>query len=193
METRENYNDLILEAKKYGMVNNVLKNITIVKLIISSGLDRHLLCAFFELINRDLRENKLDEESLEFLRSGKLMDLIVNLEETVQQTNPRNLFPNERLDKINYYSLIEDNQTLATGYTHPEIISALCQEGVVSNAKDLTYWMEMGTYFSLPQNVQAVILNVLLEQGNIVKVQELLNLQASGLKKHSANFPGFKK
>jgi len=172
MEVKESYYDLVGKIKSIGPIKDIVKNETMLKNIISYGGDRHLLCALFDEINLGIESGTIQDEDLQYFRSGKIMDYIVNLEQTIYETKPRQTFPAERLDKVNYVSLIKDDQTLAACYTHPEIINALCGNG----HRDLVWWKDCGTYSTLPANVKMVIVSDVFKKGNMVVTQELMEM-----------------
>ncbi len=182
MENKENYNELREQIRKLGPINEIITNEELIEQIIAYDGDRHLLCALFDEINLGIENNEIFDHDLEpVFRSGKIMDSIINLEETIQKHSLRRKFTSERLDKINYVSLIKDPETLATCYTHPAIIDALCSISQDSNPKDLIWWKTAGTLNSLPNNVQNLIIHQVLDRGAVFEAQNLLELTCDGL------------
>lgn len=182
METKEPYGELLSKIDSIGTIKQVVNSPDMINQIISYNGDRHLLCALFDRINLGIKSGEISEEDLNYLRSGKMMDAIVNLDKTVQQYASRQSFRAERLDKINYVSLLEDPQTLAVSYTHPMIIDALCEQATYDKMPDeLTWFQSCGTFGSLPKTVQAAIVSSVLTRGNLEIAQKLLKDITSGL------------
>jgi len=180
VENRQDYNELLQMIRNMGPLREIIRSEYMLKNIISYNGDRHLICALFDEVNAALENRTITEDDLAVLRSGVLMDMIVNLEKTVQETAPRPLFLSERLDKVNYVSLINDPQTLASCFTHPDILAAISGENY---NRDLAYWVEAGTFSSqLPSNVRSLIINEVLKKGNIEVAQRLLEQTSYGVK-----------
>lgn len=186
---RENYYDMQKRIKALGNIKNVVNNPEMLMNIIGYSGDRHYLCAFIDEVNKALEEKTLKEEDLSLFRNGFFVDKIINLKDTVEATFPRELQTAERLDKINYMSLLEDEKSLAVSYTHPEIIAALCGE---NTDKDLTWWLGSGTFASLPGDVQMVIIGEVLKRGNIEVAQKLIKDATYNLEPYKEE-PGLKR
>lgn len=176
METKENYYNLLDKINALGPIEEIVNDENIINQIISYNGDRHLIYAFFDKVNMALQKKQLNPESLTYFRSGKLMDSIINLEETLEKCgSTRKPYTAEKLDKINYISLIDDKETLAISYTHPKILDAICRNSNSSNTSDLTWWYKCGTFTGLPYEVQAAIgLTLLKTRGNDELVKSML-------------------
>ena len=177
----ENYYEMKAKISSQGSIKDIVNNPDLIKRIIAYNGDRHFLCAFIDLVNEELEKGTLDEGDLSFFRSGEFADAIVHLKETIEKVEPREMQVSERLDKVNYMSLLHDPISLAVSYTHPEIISALCGEAMDYNPRDLTWWVTSGTYSSLPGKVQMTILNEVLKKKDLDVAQELASIASYGL------------
>ena len=184
---RENYYTMQAKIKSLGPIKNVVNNPDVIRNIIAYDGDRHYLCAFIDEINEALEDKKINGEDLHYFRSGEFADAIVHLKETINEVNPHEMQTAERLDKINYMSLLEDANSLAVSYTHPEIIDALCGESVDPSASDLVWWSNSGTFSSLPSKVQMVIVNEVLKRGNLEVAQKLVTQSTYGLSPYPSN------
>lgn len=186
IEKKEPYQVLVQRIKNLGAIEEIVTDRKKIIDIISDDSDRHLLCAFFDEINEAIKSGKINpDKDLKLFRDGTVMDLIIHLENTVMMSSyPRKLFQSERLDKINYLSLIEDEQTLAVSYTHPHIIAALCGMYFNGNSRDLTWWRDSGTFIYLPEKVKSlIILEVLVESPK--RATELLQKASAGVKSYT--------
>ena len=188
-DRKEHYDNLLAKIRNLGDIRDVLRNETRLKQIIAYPGDRHLLCAFTDIVNEAIEKGDVSKYDLELLRSGKLMDMIVNLEQTINEVNPREIYTAELLDKINYVSLIQDPQTLAASYTHPTIIDALCGKAdYVKKPSELVWWRDCGTFISLPSKVQSLITFKVLQNGNLEAAKDLLGAASFGLEECSQEF-----
>ncbi len=179
---KENYFAMQAKIKALGPIKEVVNNPDMIKAIIAYDGDRHYLCAFIDAINGALKDGTITEEDLHYFQNGEFMDAIVHLNQTIADVNPHELQTAERLDKVNYVSLLEDPKTLAVSYTHPEIIAALCGDLTWDeNPDELVWWSKSGTFASLPSNVQMVILNELLKRGKADVAQSLVSQATYGL------------
>ena len=184
---RENYYTMQAKIKKLGPIKKLVNDFDAIRRIIAYDGDRHYLCAFIDEINEALESKVITGEDLHYFRSGEFADAIVHLKETINEVNPHELQTAERLDKINYISLLEDAQSLAVSYTHPEIIDALCGESMDPSASDLVWWSNSGTFSSLPGNVQIIIVNEVLKRGNLEAAQKLTSQSTYGLSPYPSN------
>ena len=188
-EQKEQYDALLQRIRNLGPITDVLRSPIMIKQIIAYSGDRHLLCAFFDIVNAELEKGRLTDDDMEFFRSGDLMDAIVNLDKTI--AGARDIFPAEILDKINYVSLIKDPKTLAVSYTHPVIIDALCGKRDTTTyesaryTKDLVWWSKCGTFDTMNPEVKLVIVSELLKNGGASKAQELLEKNHGGLQSYA--------
>jgi len=188
-EKREHYDNLLAKIRNLGDIKDVLRNETRLKQIIAYPGDRHLLCAFADIVNEAIIKGDVSKYDLEILRSGKFMDMIVNLEQTINEVYPRQMYTAELLDKINYVSLIQDPQTLAASYTHPTIIDALCGKAdYANNHEQLVWWRDCGTFTSLPSKVQSLITFKVIQNGNLEAAKDLLCHSSWGLEECSKEF-----
>ena len=188
-DRKEHYDNLLAKIRNLGDIRDVLRNETRLKQIIAYPGDRHLLCAFADVVNESIIKGELSKYDLELLRSGKFMDMIVNLEQTINEVYPREMYTAELLDKINYVSLIQDSQTLAASYTHPTIIDALCGKAdYVKNKEQLVWWRDCGTFTSLPSKVQSLITFKVIQNGNLEAAKDLLCHSSLGLEECSKEF-----
>ena len=179
---KENYFVMQTKIKALGPIKEVVNNPDMIKAIIAYDGDRHYLCAFIDSVNAALKDGTITEEDLHYFQSGKFMDAIVHLNQTIAEVDPHELQTAERLDKVNYVSLLEDSKTLAVSYTHPEIIAALCGDLTWDeNPDELVWWSKSGTFASLPSNVQMVILNELLKRGKADVARSLVSQATYGL------------
>ncbi len=184
---KESYFDLEAKIRALGPIKDIVNNPDAIRSIIAYDGDRHYLCAFIDAINAGLKNGTLTEDDLYYFRNGEFVDSIVHLKETIAEVNPHEMQTAERLDKINYMSLLHDDKTLAVSYTHPEIIAALCDESMGSSADDLVWWSRSGTFTSLPGNVQMLIVNEVLKKGNLDVAQELVARSTHGLSPYPSN------
>lgn len=184
---RENYYTMQAKIRALGPIKNIVNNLDVIRNIIAYDGDRHYLCAFIDEINEALEAKIISGDDLHYFRSGEFADAIVHLKETIDEVNPHELQTAERLDKINYISLLEDAQSLAVSYTHPEIIDALCGESMDPSANDLVWWSNSGTFSSLPGNVQIIIVNEVLKRGNLEAAQKLTSQSTYGLSPYPGN------
>jgi len=185
MIKKEPYDELLKKIDSLGPINQIVTNPDTLNRIIAYEGDRHLLCALFDRINEAKQEGLLIDSDLDYLRSGQLMDKIINLDIIAAQYAKRQLDPSERLDKINYVSLINDEQVLAASYTHPAIIDALCGEAHYDkNPHDLVWFKSCGTFANLSPAVKSTIVAAVLEKGNIDVAKELLTQTTVGLKSY---------
>lgn len=191
---REDFYKLEKKLEQIGTTKEILRNEYFLNAIIAYNGEHPLICALFKKVNEGIKDGTLTDEDLEFFRSGKLIDTIINLKETAKVYGKRNTHPTERADKINYISLIEDIETLSVSYTHPEIIDALCgNRHYDPNFRDLTYFVEYGSYNNLPKEVQMAIISEVSKRGNIEVVQLLLQSAIGNIKKYPTNNQNYKK
>ena len=175
-EIKQPYDKLLNFIDRIGPIEKIANNSEIIKIIMSYDTDRHLLCAFFDRINEALESGKLLPEVLTYFRTGEIMDDIIHLEEIIKKyghDKTRNLYNSEILDKINYVSLIKDEQSLSACYTHPDIIDAICGK-MVKNVNQLRWWTTSGTFTTLPPKVQMRIITSVLEAGGIEESKKML-------------------
>ncbi len=166
MERRLPYQELEKIIKSLGSIKKVATSPNIIRTLLTSDYDRHLLCALIHKINEEVEAGRLSYDELPYFRDGLLADDIINLGKLIPIYNiPRDLFESEILDKLNYISLINDEKALAANYTHPSIVAALCGKAK-TNARDLTWWSTSGTFSSLPPMVQQRIMLSVMEQGD---------------------------
>lgn len=181
-ETSENFNDLLRKIDELGPIKSVVNNENLLNQIIAYGGDRHLICALFARVNEGLKDMVISEEDLTLFRNGTLINSIINLKETTEQYGGREPFAAERLDKINYISTIDDDQTKAVSYTHPKIIDALCLHSDDYDPRDLTWFITSGTFDNLSDPVKLTIISSVLGRGDIEVAKSLLNRSKSNLK-----------
>ena len=105
---KENYFVMQTKIKALGPIKEVVNNPDMIKAIIAYDGDRHYLCAFIDSVNAALKDGTITEEDLHYFQSGKFMDAIVHLNQTIAEVDPHELQTAERLDKVNYVSLLED-------------------------------------------------------------------------------------
>jgi len=160
--------------EKLGSIKDIMNNEYFLYAIIAYHGDSRLLYALFNKVNEGLKNGVLTNEDLEFFRSGKLINAIVNLNETTEIYGNRKPFTSERLEKINYISLIQDEETLSVSYTHPRIIDAICGDTHYDNKYyELIYFIECGIYDKLPKETQKIIVSKVLKKGNIEEARKL--------------------
>ena len=128
-EQRQPFGKLENIIKEMGDIKQIIKSKDALLSILTSNVDRHLLCALFDEINREIAIGTIEPSDLTLLRSGWLVEQIINLESLVNQKG-RLLFPFEIGDKLNYVTLLGDVPTLNATYANPKLIDAM------KNAKD---------------------------------------------------------
>lgn len=170
----EDYTILENNLKKLGPIEDIIKNEYYLYSIIAYNGDHRILNALFRQVNQGIKEKKIKDEDLDFFRSGKLINAIVNLRETTEIYGQRRPFTAERLFKLEHISTIKDLDTLIVSYTHPSIINALCDKGNFDDRTELTYFLRSGTYNKLPKEVQMAIISEVLKNGNIEVAQNLI-------------------
>lgn len=192
MENKMSWQEQVNMIRNLGPINEVIRDADKIKAILAFNGDRHLICALFEAVTDGLERGQISDDDMRFFRSGELMDWIVNLGDTVNQFGPRELFSAERLDKINYVSMVRDSETLAACYTHPVLIDAICGLGEQNyDTRDLLWWTNCGTLNSFPSDVKVVIAAEVLKKGGTQFAQSLLgecygDLKASSIDKSGA-------
>lgn len=167
---------LLLEQKldNLGSIKEIINNEYFLYAIISYNGDRRLLYVLFNKINKALKDNSINEEDLAFFRSGKLIDAIINLHSTTEYYAGRKPYTSERLDKINYISILEDEETLSVSYTHPRIIDAICGDTHFDNKSyELIDFIECGIYDKLPTTIKQKILLEIQKRNNLEIVEKL--------------------
>lgn len=181
-ERKEHYDDLLKRIDDLGPLKDVINSEQKINSIIAYNGDRHLICALFDRVNEGLKNGLISEEDLTLFRNGTLINSIINLKETTAQYGGREPFAAERLDKINYISLIDDNQTKAVSYTHPKIIDALCLHSDDYDPRDLVWLITSGTFDDLSAPVKLTIISTILERDEVDLAKSLLNRSKSNLK-----------
>lgn len=176
-EQEENYFDLIYKIESFGLIEKTVNDENIINQIIAYDRRGRLLCTLFDKVNIAIYKKQLSPESLTYFRSGKLMDSIINLEETLEKCgSTRTPTEDERGLKIACVSRIEDDETLVVSYTHPKILDALCSDESYKQ-QDLTNWYNEYGIFTciLSLRVQASIgLALLKTRGNDKLVKSML-------------------
>ena len=192
MENKKPYQELEKFINRFGNIKNIAKNPNIIRTILTSDMDRHVMCALIDKINEAVKAGKLSYDELPYFRNGLLADDIVNLDKLISvYNNSRELFPSEILDKLNYMSLIEDEKSLAANYTHPATINALCGKAK-QNSRDLTWWSTCGTFTTMSPVVQQRIILSVMEQGDYETAQKMCEaacyrMPTSKVKDYSSN------
>lgn len=182
-ENSEYFDNLLKRIDDLGSIKSVINNEQTLNQIIAYNGDRHLICALFDRVNQGLKDGVISKEDLTLFRNGTLINSIINLKETTEQYGEREPFVGERLDKINYISRIDDEQTQAVSYTHPKIIDALCGESNDYDPKELVWFASCGTFGGiLPYSVKSAIISSVLKRGNIEVAQQLLGQSTYGVK-----------
>ena len=161
-EQRLSFDKLESIIKEMGDIKTIINSKEVLLSILTSNVDRHLLCALMDEINRGIATGKIEPEDLALLRSGWLVEQIINLEPLVNKKG-RLLFPFEIGDKLNYISLLRDIPTLNATYANPKLSEAM------KNAKDskvrqqLYFW----TGSELPLETELKAIEELIKIGEI--------------------------
>ena len=175
-EKRQTYDKLQSMIDEMGDLKDVVNNKEAILSILTSDVDRHILCAFFEKINKMVAIGKLDQSDLALLRSGWLVEQIINLEALVNQRG-RELFSFEIGDKLNYVSLLRDIPSLNATYANSILAEA------INNAKDskirqqLLFWIGSG----LPLETKLRVAQTFLQAGNTDYAMQILSETADAL------------
>ena len=168
-EQRQSYDKLEEMIKSMGDLKSIVNNKQAVLSILTSNVDRHLLCAFFEEINKLVAMGEITPADLTLLRSGWLVEQIINLEALVNQAG-REIFPFEIGDKLNYVTLLRDIPSLNATFANPILAQA------INNAKDsktrqqLLFW----TGSALPLETKLKVAETFLKAGNTDFVMRIL-------------------
>ena len=175
MENKKSYQELEAFINSLGDIRNVANNVDIIRAILTSNMDRHLICALIDKINAAVEAKQLSYDELPYFRSGQLADDIIKLRELIPiygNVPSRGLFPSEILDKLNYMSIISDPQTLSANYTHPTIIGALAGKEM-NPGHELTWWSTCGTFSTMDPKVQQRIILSVMQEGDFETAQKL--------------------
>lgn len=175
-EQRLTYDKLEQMINGLGDLKNVVNNKQVILSLLTSNVDRHILCAFFEKINKMLTTGELEQSDLRLLRSGWLVEQIINLEELVNQSG-RLMFPFEIGDKLNYVSLLRDIPSLNATYANPKLVEAINKTTDYKIRQQLLYW----TGSSLPLETKLNVAKEFLKNGNMDYVMEILSDTTSSL------------
>ncbi len=176
-EKKMTFDRLEEKIKSLGDIKKVVKNKEILLSILTSDIDRHLMCALFEEVNRGILRGDIEEKDLEILRSGWLTEQIINLEELVHQRG-REIFPFEIGDKLNYISLLRDVPTLNASYGNSLLVQSIENAKESKMRQQLCFWMGSG----LPVETKLNIAKKFLEVGNSKIVMEYLSSATDDLK-----------
>ena len=176
-EQRLTYDKLEQMIDEMGDLKRVVNNKQAILSLLTSNVDRHILCAFFEKINKKIATGDLDQSDLTLLRSGWLVEQIINLEELVNKSG-RLMFPFEIGDKLNYVSLLRDIPTLNATYANPVLIDAINNEKESKIRQQLLYW----TGSSLPLETKLNVAEAFLKAGNTDYVMQILADTTNSLK-----------
>ena len=176
-EKRQSYDKLENMIDEMGDLKDVIKSKEAIISILTSDVDRHILCAFFEKINKLIAKGELEQSDLTLLRSGWLVEQIINLETLVNQRG-RELFPFEIGDKLNYISLLRDIPTLNATYANPILSEAINNAQDSKIRQQLLFW----TGSSLPLETNLRVAQTFLQAGNTDYVMQILTSTADSLK-----------
>lgn len=177
--------ELIQQIRARGNLRDIVSNEKeIIKILASPSV--LLTKAFFIVVNEEINSGRLFGDELILFRKGRVMDLIVNLQETVNKVKPRKLHKDERMLKIAYVGIIKDRATIVVSFTHRKIILAITGKSKDPNASDLTGWINSpAIYQILPIEIQKLITIESLHRG-IPKVKEIVESVAFELQKNPA-------
>ena len=125
------------------------------KLVFSSG-DRHQLSNFFDVVNSMNDNGLLDEGDYSLLRTGIMAKYIFDIKYAAR----RPMLPYELGDKLNYLTIIQDNQTLESCFLNDKIIQNL---GELPSYHESNYWLN--SLGSMPIEVRNKIGQKLIEMG----------------------------
>ena len=102
----------------FGLIQEVVKDKEILKIIVNSPYKFLLLC-LVEKINYALINSELDEFDLSILRSDFLMNCVLELYDNIKKNKKRKY---EVGDKIIYLSMIKDYETLYNNFFNSSLI-----------------------------------------------------------------------
>ena len=163
----------------FGTAKELIQDEQFLTNLISGTNDRHMMGALFDLVNDGIRSGEILPEDLALIRTGFLTDVVLNLPNAAKQQG-RNLFPFEVGDKLNYISSIEDIETLNASYANPNLIDNMTK---YPYSREINYWIESGTIYSLPVETQTKVATEFIKAGNIEKGTEILNIISSSLER----------
>ena len=169
-EKRQTYDKLQSMIDEMGDLKDVINNKEALLSILTSDVDRHILCALFEKINKMVAIGKLDQSDLTLLRSGWLVEQLINLESLVNQRG-RELFPFEIGDKLNYVSLLRDIPSLNATYANPILVEAINDNKNSNIRSQLLFWTGSG----LPLETKLRVAQTFLQAGNTKYVMQILS------------------
>ena len=173
-EKKLSYENQKAILSNYGDVRDLINNQDFLVNLLSSEYDRHMIGTLMDMVNEKIDSGELEPEHLNLLRSGFLVERILELPELASNKG-RNMFPFEIGDKLNYLSSIHDVDTIVATYTNKNLIGEINRSG---NSQELTFWISSGTLATLPPEVQTAVAQEFIKSGNIelgLKVLEKLN------------------
>ena len=171
-EPFEDNDSLLKKIFSYGSIKNIIKSKDILMNILTYDGDRHLLLVFVEQLNNAIYSGKINYKDLKILKSNWLIQQILNLEYLVK-SNGRNLYEKEVEDKINYLTLIKNNDVLESIFTNSALINQ-----IIKNPQNYkyNYWIMSGSiYINIPYNIQKKIAYEFMIKGNYTLGTYILN------------------
>lgn len=176
-EKKLSYEDQRALLSNYGDVRDLINNQDFLVNLLSSEYDRHMIGTLMDMVNEKIDSGELEPEHLNLLRSGFLVERILELPELARNKG-RNMFPLEIGDKLNYLSSIHDVDTLIATYANKNLIDEINRSG---NSEELTFWISSGTLATLPLEVQTVVVEKFIDSKNIDLAERVIKKLNSSL------------